>query len=99
MKNSYYHLIFEGSNIFQLILTVAKQSRRFSAFSEKTKKTKTTTTTTTTTTHTHKNPTHLLMWRIQLIKLKFLSAGDSKIAKQRFVKNIINVSVMFVETY
>ena len=99
MKNSYYHLIFEGSNIFQLILTVAKQSRRFSAFSEKKQKTKTTTTTTTTTTHTHKNPTHLLMWRIQLIKLKFLSAGDSKIAKQRFVKNIINVSVMFVETY
>ena len=35
MKNSYYHPIFEGSNIFQLILTVAKQSRRFSAFSEK----------------------------------------------------------------
>ena len=96
MKNSYYHLIFEGSNIFQLILTVATQSQRFSAFSEK-KNTKTTTTTTTT--HTHKHPTHLLMWRIQLIKLKFLSAGDSKIAKQRFVKNIINVSVMFVETY
>ena len=38
MKNSYYHLIFEGSNIFQLILTVAKQSRRFSAFSEKKQK-------------------------------------------------------------
>ena len=35
MKNSYYHLIFEGSNIFQLILTVATQSQRFSAFSEK----------------------------------------------------------------
>ena len=40
MKNSYYHLIFEGSNIFQLILTVAKQSRRFSAFSEKKQKQK-----------------------------------------------------------
>ena len=35
MKNSYYHLIFEGSNIFQLILTVVTQSQRFSAFSEK----------------------------------------------------------------
>ena len=93
MKNSYYHLIFEGSNIFELILTVAVQSRRLSAFTEKK------TTPTTTHTHTHKHPTHLLMWRIQLIKLKFLSAGDSKIAKQRFVKNIINVSVMFVETY
>ena len=40
MKNSYYHLIFEGSNIFQLILTVATESRRFSAFSEKKNKTK-----------------------------------------------------------
>ena len=100
MKNSYYHLIFEGSNIFQLILTVAKQSRRFSAFSEKTKKNKNNNNNNNNNnTHTHKNPTHLLMWRIQLIKLKFLSAGDSKIAKQRFVKNIINVSVMFVETY
>ena len=37
MKNSYYHLIFEGSNVFQLILTVATQSQRFSAFSEKKK--------------------------------------------------------------
>ena len=96
MKNSYYHLIFEGSNIFELILTVAKQSRRFSDFSEK-KKTKKQQQQQHT--HTHKHPTHLLMWRIQLIKLKFLSAGDSKIAKQRFVKNIINVSAMFVETY
>ena len=97
MKNSYYHLIFEGSNVFQLILTVATQSQRFSAFSEK-KKYKNNNNNNNNT-HTHKHPTHLLMWRIQLIKLKFLSAGDSKIAKQRFVKNIINVSVMFVETY
>ena len=96
MKNSYYHLIFEGSNIFQLILTVATQSQRFSAFSEKKIQKQQQQQQHT---HTHKHPTHLLMWRIQLIKLKFLSAGDSKIAKQRFVKNIINVSVMFVETY
>ena len=87
MKNSYYHLIFEGSNIFKLILTVAAQSRRFSAFTEKNNNNNT---------HTHKHPTHLLMWRIQLIKLKFLSAGDSKVAKQRFAKNVINVTVTFV---
>ena len=97
MKNSYYHLIFEGSNIFELILTVAVQSRRLSAFTKK--KTTPTTTHTHTHTHTHKHPTHLLMWRIQLIKLKFLSAGDSKVAKQRFAKNVINVTVTFLETY
>ena len=49
MKNSYYLPIFEGSNIFELILTVAVQSRRLSAFTKKNK----TTTTTTTHTHTH----------------------------------------------
>ena len=92
MKNSYYHLIFEGSNIFELILTVAAQSRRFSAFTEKNNNNNTHT-------HTHKHPTHLLMCRIQLIKLKFLSAGDSKVAKQRFAKNVITVTVTFVETY
>ena len=96
MKNSYYHLIFEGSNIFELILTVAVQSRRLSAF---TKKKNNTNNNTHTHTHTHKHPTHLLMWRIQLIKLKFLSAGDSKVAKQRFAKNVINVTVTFLETY
>ena len=37
MKNSYYHLIFEGSNIFELILTVAVQSRRLRAFTKKKK--------------------------------------------------------------
>ena len=47
MKNSYYHLIFEGSNIFELILTVAVQSRKLSAFTKKK------TTPTTTHTHTH----------------------------------------------
>lgn len=77
---------------------MAKQSRRFSAFSEK-KNQKNNYNNNNTHTHTPKHPTHLLMWRIELIKLKFLSAGNSKIAKQRFVKNIINVSVMFVETY
>ena len=50
-----YHLIFEGSNIFQLVfITVATQSPRFSAFSEKKNKTKTTTTHT----HTHTNTRH-----------------------------------------
>ena len=78
MKNSYYHLMFEGSNIFELILTVAAPSQRFSTFTKKKA------------THTHKHQTHLLMWRIQLINLKFLTAGDSKVAKQRFAKNIIN---------
>ena len=95
MKNSCYHLIFEGSNFFEVILTVAVQSRRLNAFTKK-KKNKTTTTTHT---RTHTHPTHLLMWRIQLIKLKFLSAGDSKVAKQRFAKDVINVTVTFVETY
>ena len=95
MKNSYYHLIFEGSNIFELILTVAVQSRRLSAFTKKKKQHQQQHTHT----HTHKHPTHLLMWRIQLIKLKFLSAGDSKVAKQRFAKNVINVTVTFLETY
>ena len=35
MKNSYYQLIFEGSNFFEVILTVAVQSRRLSAFTKK----------------------------------------------------------------